>query len=165
MQTDNPTLITKGEAKNDVFNFVKWHKFNQSSLDYDLVGGKTFVKAFGATAYDEPMVPHIMIDRNHQATLLISNVRKEDEGTYKIEYSVQLDGTLLAYQEFNVSVLGKVLCARGFCNFTLIVKWVSWVHLVFKLRKKDLVFKLGINKCIEYLSNYLLFFVIVKPGL
>ena len=180
MQTDNPTLITKGEdesliweftltadeqAKNDVFNFVKWHKFNQSSLDYDLVGGKTFVKAFGRTAHDEPMAPHITIDRNHQATLLISNVRKEDEGTYKIEYSVQLDGTLLAYQEFNVSVLGKVLCARGFCNFTLVVKWVSWVHLVFKLRKNDLVFKLGINKYIEYLSNYLLFFVIVKPGL
>ena len=60
MQTDNPTLVTKGEdesliweftltadeqAKSD-FNFVKWHKFDQSSLVYDLVGGETFVKAF-----------------------------------------------------------------------------------------------------------------------
>ena len=79
------------------------------------------------------MVPHIMIDRNHQATLLISNVRKEDEGIYKIEYGVQLDGTLLAYQEFNVSVLGKVLCVRGFCNFTIVVKCVSWAHSVIKL--------------------------------
>ena len=70
---------------------------------------KIFVKAFGSTTYAEPMPLHITIDRNHQATLLISNVRKEDEGIYKIEYSVQLDGTLLAYQEFNVSVLGKVL--------------------------------------------------------
>ena len=136
MQTDNPTLVTKGEdesliweftltadeqAKSDVFNFVKWHKFNQSSLDYDLVGVKTFVKAFGSTTYDEPMAPHIMIDRNHQATLLINNVRKEDEGTYKIEYSVQLDGTLLAYQEFNVSVLGKVLCVRGFVTLPLLL--------------------------------------------
>ena len=129
MQTDNPTLVTKGEdksliweftltadeqAKNDLFNFVKWHKFNQSSSEYDLVGGKTFAKAFGSTAFEEPMFPHIRIDRNRQATLLINNVRREDEGTYKIEFSIQLDGTLLAYQEFNVSVIGKVLCARGF---------------------------------------------------
>ena len=140
MQTDNPTLVTKGEdesliweftltadeqAKSDVFNFVKWHKFNQSSLDYDLVGVKTFVKAIGSTTYDEPMAPHIMIDRNHQATLLINNVRKEDEGTYKIEYSVQLDATLLAYQEFNITVSGKVLCVRSCCSSTLVVKWVS----------------------------------------
>ena len=140
MQTDNPTLVTKGEdesliweftltadeqAKNDLFHFVKWHKFNQSSLDYDFVGGKTFVKAFGIISYDEPMAPHIMIDRNCQATLLINNVRREDEGTYKIEYSVQLDATLLAYQEFNVSVLGKVLCVRDFCNFTFVVEWVN----------------------------------------
>ena len=153
MQTENPTLVTKGEdesliweftltadekAKDDVFHFVKWHKFNQSSLGYDLVGGRNFVKAFGSTNYDEPMAPHITIDRNHQATLLINNVRKEDEGTYKIGYSVQLDGTLLAYQEFNVSVLGKVLCVRGFCSLTLVVKRVSWAHPVFKLRKNDL---------------------------
>ena len=140
MQPDNPTLLTKAEdnsliweftltadeqAKNDIFNFVQWHKFNQSNLDYDFVGGKTFVKAFGSTSYNEPMAPHIRIDRNRQATLLINNVRREDEGTYKIEYSVQLDATLLAYQEFNVSVLGKVLCVRGFCNVTFVVEWVS----------------------------------------
>ena len=137
MQTDNPTLVTKGEdesliweftltadeqTKKDQFNFVKWHKFNQSSLDYDWVGGKIFVKALGSTTYNEPMAPRITIDRNHQATLLIKNVRTEDEGTYKIEYSVEFDGTLLAYQEFNVSVLGKVPCVRGFCSFTLVVK-------------------------------------------
>ena len=140
MQTDNPTLVTKGEdksliweftltadeqAKNDLFNFVKWHKFNQSRLEYDLVGGKTFVKAFGSTVYDEPMDPRIKVDRNRQATLLINNVRKEDEGTYKIEYSVQLDATLLAYQEFNITVSGKVLCVRSCCSSTLVVKWVS----------------------------------------
>ena len=136
MQTDNPTLVTKGEdksliweftlnadeqTKSDLFNFVLWHKFNQSSLNYDLVGGKTFVRAFGSTTYDEPMAPHIKVDRNRQATLLINNVRKEDEGTYKIEYGVQLDGTLLAYQEFNVSVLGKVLCVRGVATLPLLL--------------------------------------------
>ena len=99
MQTDNPTLVTKGEdesliweftltadeqTKNDIFHLVSWRKFNLSSLEYDLVGVKTFVKIVGSTTYDEPMAPHITIDRNHQATLLISNVRKEDEGIYKI---------------------------------------------------------------------------------
>ena len=133
MQTDNPTLVTKGEdesliwefsltadeqTKKDQFNFVKWLKFNQSSLNYDLVGAKTFFKVIGSTTYDEPMAPHITIDRNRQATLLINNVRREDEGTYKIEYSVEVDGTLLAYQEFNVSVFGKVLCVRGFCSYS-----------------------------------------------
>ena len=148
MQTDNPKLVTKGEdesliweftltadeqTKNDLFNFVRWLKFNQSSLAYELVAIKTFVKVVGSTAYDEPMSPHIIIDRNRQATLLINNVRREDEGTYKIEHSVEFDGTLLAYQEFNVSVLGKVLCVRGFCSFTLLIKWVSWAHSVLKL--------------------------------
>ena len=151
MQTDNPTLVTKGEnksliweftltadgqAKKDLFNFVKWHKFNQSSLDYDFISGKTFIKYFGITSYDEPMAPKITVDRNRQATLHINNVRREDEGTYKMEYSVPIDGTLLAYQEFNVSVLGKVPCVRGFCCFTLVIKWVSWAHSVLKLRKK-----------------------------
>ena len=125
------TLTADEQTKNDLFNFVKWLKFNQSSLDYDLVAVKTFVKVVGSTAYDEPMAPHITIDRNRQATLLINNVRREDEGTYKIEYSVEFDGKLLAYQEFNVTVSGKVLCVRGFCSFTLFVKWVSWAHLVF----------------------------------
>ena len=145
MQTENPTLVTKGEdesliweftltadeqTKNDIFNSVRWQKFNQSSLDYDLVGAKTFVRVVGSITYNEPLAPHITIDRNHQATLLINNVRREDEGMYKIDYSVETDGTTLAYQEFNVSVLGKVLCVRGFCNFTLVVKGVSWAHSV-----------------------------------
>ena len=91
------------------------------------------MKAVSSVTYDEPMAPHITIDRNHQATLLINNVRREDEGKYKIEYGVEFDGTILAYQEFHVTVLGKVLCVRGFCSFTLVIKWVSLAHSVFKL--------------------------------
>ena len=115
------TLTADEQAKSAVFNFVNWYKFNQSSLDYDYISGKTFLKAFERTSHDEPMAPHITIDRNHPATLLINNVRTEDEGTYKIDYGVQLDGTILAYQEFNVSVLGKVLYVRGFCRFILLL--------------------------------------------
>ena len=134
MLTQSRKALSLKQAKNDLFNFVQWYKFNQLSLDYDLVGGKSFYKAFGITTYNEPMAPHIMIDRNHQATLLIKNVRREDEGTYKVGYSVEFDGTLLAYQEFNLSVLGKVLCVRGFCSFSLVIKWVNWAHLIFTLK-------------------------------
>ena len=141
MQTDNPTLVTKGEdesliweftltadeqAKNDLFHFVRWQKFNQSSLNYDVVGGKAFVKSFVVATYDEPLAPHIRVDRNRQATLLINNVKREDEGTYKIEYGVELDGTLLAYQEFNVTLSGKVQCLRSICTFTLVIKLGSF---------------------------------------
>ena len=161
MQTDNPTLATKGEdesliweftltadqqIKSDLFNFVQWYKFYQSLSDYDSITGKTISKLFGSIAYKEPMTPYITVDRNHQATLLINNVRRKNEGTYKIEYGVRLDGTLLACQEFNVSVLGKVLYVRGFCSFTPVINWVSWTHSGFKLRKNDPVLKLGIEK-------------------
>ena len=139
MQPENPTLVTIGEdksliweftlnadeqTKSDLFNFVTWSKLNQSSLEYDLVGAKTFVKSFGL-AYKETMAPHIQVDRNRQATLLIKNVRRENEGTYKIECGVEFDGTLLAYQEFNITVSGKVLCVRGFSSFPLLLSCVK----------------------------------------
>ena len=147
MQTENPTQVTKGkdkslvweftltadeQTKSSLFHFVEWRKFNQSSQDYDSIGAKFSSKTFGLS-YKEPMAPHITVHRNHQATLLIKNVRKEDEGTYKIEYGVQHDGTILAYQEFNVTVLGKFLCVRGFFCCILVVKWVSWAYSIFKL--------------------------------
>ena len=115
------TLTAEEQAKNDDLHFVKWHKFNRLSSDYYLVCGKTYVKSLGLVAYDEPLAPHILTDRNRQATLLINNVTRDDKGTYKIEYGVQLDGTILAYLEFNVTVLGKVLRVRGFSSFTLVV--------------------------------------------
>ena len=99
-------MVTEGEDGSLIWEFTltadeigiffillsAWHKFNRSSLDYHLNGGKMFVKVVGSTTYDESMAPHITIDRNHQVTLLINNVRREDEGTYKIEYDVAFDG-------------------------------------------------------------------------
>ena len=52
---------------------------------------------------------------------------------------------------------------RGFYSFSLVVKWVSWAHSVFKLRKNHPVLKSRIKKCVEYPLNYC-FSVIVKPG-
>ena len=58
--------------------------------------------------YSEPRAPHVEISKNDPATLLINNVRREDEGTYRIEYSLELDGSVLADHKVNVTVLGKV---------------------------------------------------------
>ncbi|XP_022808216.1 hemicentin-2-like isoform X2 [Stylophora pistillata] len=119
-QPANPTLVTKGvdtsltwkftltaneQIKSQTFYFIRWTKFNEASSNYDLIGAVTFLGATGSRGYAEPRAPHIEIDLTDQATLLINNVRAEDEGTYKIEFGVQLNGTLLANHEVNVTVL------------------------------------------------------------
>lgn len=100
------TLTADEQTKSQTFHFIRWTKFNEASSNYDLIGGTVFLKGTGSRGYAEPGAPHIKIDRNDQATLLINNVRTEDEGTYKIEYGVQINGTLLANHEVNVTVLG-----------------------------------------------------------
>ncbi|XP_022793673.1 hemicentin-1-like [Stylophora pistillata] len=120
VQPANPTLVTKGvdlsltwkftltadeQTKSQTFHFIRWTKFNEASSNYDLIGGTAFLKATGSRSFAKPSAPHIKIDRNDQATLLINNVRTEDEGTYKIEYGVEINGTLLANHEVNVTVL------------------------------------------------------------
>ena len=131
VQPTNPTLVIKEkdvsltwqysltadeQLKSQTFNVITWKKFNPSSLNYEKIGSRVFAKFAGVPAYSEPRAPHIEIDRNDPATLHINNVRREDEGTYKIEYSLELDGTVLADHEVNVTVLGKF---NGFANTLL----------------------------------------------
>ena len=106
--TWNYTLTADEQTKSQTFYLIMWKKFNPSSSDYVLIGSITFLSSIGRPSYDEPRAPHIEISKNDPATLLINNVRTEDEGTYKIEYSLELDGTVLADHEVNVTVLGKV---------------------------------------------------------
>ena len=123
VQPTNTTLATKGEdvsltwrynltadeqLKSDNLYIITWKKLNQLSSNYDNIGTKSFLKAIVRPSYDEPRDPHIKIDRNDPA-----NVSREDEGTYKIEYSLEIDGTILADHEVNVTVLSKF---NGFAN-------------------------------------------------
>lgn len=55
--------------------------FNSSSSDYDMIGAKLFLSTHGKLYYNELRAPHIEINKNDPATLLINNVRTEDEGT------------------------------------------------------------------------------------
>ena len=127
VQPTNPTLVTKGEdvsltwqytltadqqLKSGNFHLITWKKLNQLSSNYNTIGTKTFLKVIGSPTYVEPRAPHIEIDRNDSATLHINNVGKQDEGTYKIEYSLEIDGTVLAEHEVNVTVLGKLVLQK-----------------------------------------------------
>ena len=110
----NYKLTADEQTKSQTLYIIKWKKFNLSSSDYVLIGSITFLSTIGRPSYDEPRAPHIEIKRSDPATLLINNVRTEDEGTYKIEYSLELDGTVHADHEVNVTVLGKLSHVRIF---------------------------------------------------
>ena len=131
VQPTNPTLVIKGEdvsltwqysltadeqLKSQTFYGITWKKRYLLSLNYEKIGSIVFLQLAGSRTYSEPKAPHIEIDRNVLATLHINNVRRENEGTYKIEYSLEFDGTVLADHEVNVTVLGKF---NGFANTLL----------------------------------------------
>ena len=112
--TWNYTLTADEQTKSQTLYLIKWKKFNPPSSDYVLIGSITFLNTIGKPLYDEPRAPHIEISKQDPATLLINDVRREEEGTYKIEYSLELDGTVLADHEVNVTVLGKLSHVRIF---------------------------------------------------
>ena len=93
-----------------------WKKLSQSTSNYDQIASKIFLQLVGPTpSYNEPRSPDIVIDRSDQATLHIRNVRREDEGTYKIEFHLELDGTVVAEQIVNLTVLGTISSFRQPC--------------------------------------------------
>ncbi len=105
--TWNYFLTADELLKSQTYYTIIWTRLIQSSSDYDQIGSKSFLKVIGSPNYAEPSAPHIVIDRNDPATLHIKDVRRDDEGMYKIEFSVELAGTVLADQEVNLTVLGK----------------------------------------------------------
>ena len=121
-QPVNPTTATKGcdvslrwdfflnsteLTQSQTFYAIAWKKFDASTLSYNLVGSVTFLQVVGASQFSEPLAPHIVVDRAEKATLQIKNVIPDDEGRYKIEYSVDLSGTVLNEDEVNLTVYGK----------------------------------------------------------
>ena len=85
---------------------IFWKKLNQLTLSFDKIATKSYFQVVGGFSYLEPQTPRIVIDRNDQATLHIKDVRREDEGTYKIEFTLKTDGSVLAEQRVNLTVLG-----------------------------------------------------------
>ena len=82
-------------------------------------------------AYSEPQAPHIVIDRDDQATLHIKDVRREDEGTYKIEYILKLDGTVVVEQRVNLTVLGKFLSVHKLWKWRFLTNNLSFSFFLY----------------------------------
>ena len=124
-QPTNPTPAIKGQdvslawqysltadelLQSQTLLIIKFSKkLNHSSSNYEQIATKSFFKVAGpAISYLEPQSPRIVIDRNDQATLHIKDVRRGDEGTYKIEFTLKADGSVLVEQRVNLTVLGKL---------------------------------------------------------
>ncbi|XP_068686469.1 hemicentin-2-like isoform X2 [Montipora foliosa] len=106
--TWNYSLTTAEQTNSQQFFAIEWSKFNLSSLVFDRIAIKTFVALVGVPSYQEPLSPHIVVDRNHKTdsvSLHISDVRRDDEGQYKIEYLEDFAGTVLADLVMNLTVL------------------------------------------------------------
>ena len=100
------SLTAAEQANSNLYN-VKWSKFNYSSLLYTAIASFSI---FGGTFINEPNGPHIVVGRpiaSDSATLVINDVKRNDEGLYKIEYSLS-SGTLTE-SEVNLTVVGKFL--------------------------------------------------------
>ena len=110
----NYSLTADEQTGSQTFFLINWSKFNLSSLVFGTIATKTFVAIVGppAISYQEPLSPHIVVDRNHKTdsvSLHINNVTRDDEGQYKIEYIKDLAGTVLADLVMNLTVLSKFI--------------------------------------------------------
>ncbi|KAJ7390867.1 hypothetical protein OS493_021758 [Desmophyllum pertusum] len=121
-QPTNPTPAIKGQDVSLTWNYsltadellktktyfiIAW---KNSDYGIDNIASKFFIRGavnVGNLGYTEPQLPHIVVDRNDPATLHIKDVRREDEGTYKIEFTLTSFGNIIAEQEVNLTVLGK----------------------------------------------------------
>ena len=99
------SLTAAEQASSDIY-IVKWLKFNSSSLVYTEIASYII---FGGENFNEPNEPHIVVGRpiaSDSATLVINDVQRNDEGLYKIEYSLASGGKLNE-SEISLTVLGK----------------------------------------------------------
>ncbi|KAJ7350131.1 hypothetical protein OS493_038332 [Desmophyllum pertusum] len=124
-QPTNPTQAIKGQDVSLTWNYslaadellmtqtyftIIWTRLTQSSSAYNIIGSKFFITGVvivGQLGHTEPQGPHIVVDKNDPATLHIKDVRREDEGTYRIEFTLGSFGNIIADRKVNLTVLGK----------------------------------------------------------
>ena len=103
------TLTADEQASSNNAYSVKWFKFNSSSLAFTEV---VFYNIFLGSQAIGPAnkEPRYMVGtpiESDSATLLINDVKRSDEGLYKIEY--RLVSGVLNESEVNLTVLGTFL--------------------------------------------------------
>jgi len=79
-------LSSAEQVAADLFSSRTWDRGNESNLVF--VASKDFNGNTGQTSYREALTPHITVSRSEEATLIISDVTKEDEALYKFRFNL-----------------------------------------------------------------------------
>ena len=82
-----------------------WERGNQSHLEF--VASKIFMSG-QTVAYAEDFAPHITVSKSEEATLIINEVAKEDEGVYKFTLRFLTLGDRRISRNFSLEVKGKI---------------------------------------------------------
>ena len=138
----NPTEITEGQNVALTWSYsltaaeqadsnspgysVKWFKFNSSSLVYTEIASYTVflgTQAIGPANKEPRYVVGTPI-ASDSATLLINDVKRSDEGLYKIEY--HLASGKLNESAVNLTVLGRFLFLINYDHDSMFVCCTSF---------------------------------------
>ena len=96
-------LTTKEQNAAILFISREWKRGNESHLE--LVASKNFITG-QSLRYVEDFAPHITISRSEEATLIINEVAKEDEGVYKFTVRFLTLDNLVISRNFSLEVRG-----------------------------------------------------------
>nr|XP_058956773.1 peroxidasin homolog [Pocillopora verrucosa] len=116
LKWDYSLTTEEQNAANIAINRV-WDRGNESHFEF--VASKNFITG-QSVAYAEDFAPHITISRSEEATLIINEVVKEDEGVYKFTVRFLTLGDRRISRNFSLEVRGKIT-VKG-CSENCILK-------------------------------------------
>ena len=90
-----------------------WLRENESHLES--IASRVFISG-QSVAYAEDFAPRITISRSEEATLIINEVAKEDEGVYKFTVGFLTLGDRRNSRNFSLEVRGKITVKRLDCD-------------------------------------------------
>ena len=99
------SLTTEEQNAAKVALFRQWNRGNESHREF--VASKVFISG-QSMSYAEDLAPHITISRSEEATLIINEVVKEDEGVYKLTVRILTLGNRRISRNFSLEVRGKI---------------------------------------------------------
>ena len=99
------SLTTEEQNAANIAINRQWDRGNESHFEF--VASKNFITGH-SVGYVEDFAPHITISRSEEATLIINEVAKEDEGVYKFTVRFLTLGNLVISRNFSLEVRGKI---------------------------------------------------------
>ena len=99
------SLITEEQNAANIAIGRVWERGNESHREF--VASKIFITG-QSVGYIEDFAPHIIISRSEEATLIINEVVKEDEGVYKFTVCFLTLGDRRISRNFSLEVRGKI---------------------------------------------------------